>query len=225
MRSEDAAHNDVSRQNESSRLLDGLNPEQIEAITTTKGYIRVIAGAGTGKTKVLTRRLAYLIEEHKICADNVLSVTFTNKAAREMDFRIRHLIGENTNARVSTFHGFCNTVLREDISRLSYPSSFTIMDEADQKLLIREIYSEMRLNSRDFRFREVREAIASLKKDTGYVAEVTTPEFSANEHASSDVSMSKIIQAYLWKQKKTSSSTMMILFNFLFSFFRIFQTY
>lgn len=185
-----------------SHLLDGLNPEQIDAVTAPEGYVRVIAGAGTGKTRVLTRRLAYLIEELHIQADRILSVTFTNKAAREMDYRIRRLLGENTRSRVSTFHGFCNTVLREDISRLYYPSSFTIMDEEDQKLLIREIFSEMGLTSRDFSYKEVRSAVSLFKKDAGYVSLVTDPDGAGPQRLVSDEPMTKIIHAYLRKQRK-----------------------
>ena len=132
-----------------SHLLADMNPEQRAAVTAQEGYIRVIAGAGTGKTRVLTHRLAYMIEELHIPADSVLSVTFTNKTAKEMNYRIRRLLGNSAKSRVSTFHGFCNTVLREDISRLCYPANFTIMDEDDQKLLIREIFSELGLSSRD----------------------------------------------------------------------------
>lgn len=185
-----------------SHLLDGLNPEQIDAVTAPEGYVRVIAGAGTGKTRVLTRRLAYLIEELHIPADEILSVTFTNKAAREMDYRIRRLLGDSVRSRVSTFHGFCNTVLREDIHHLFYPNSFTIMDEEDQKLLLREIYAEMGLSSRDFSYKEVKSAISLFKKDTGYVAAVVSPDASALRQGLSGEPMPRIIGAYLWKQRK-----------------------
>ena len=185
-----------------SYLLDGLNPEQVEAVTAPEGYVRVIAGAGTGKTRVLTHRLAYLIEELHIPADGVLSVTFTNKAAREMDYRIRRLLGENIKSRVATFHGFCNTILREDISHLFYPNTFTIMDEEDQKLLIREIYSELGLSSKDFSYKEVKTAISLFKKDSSYVKQVTSPTFHALKQTDPDNPVLQIIHLYLWKQRK-----------------------
>ena len=186
----------------SSHLLDGLNPEQVDAVTSPEGYVRVIAGAGTGKTRVLTRRLAYLIEELHIPPDEVLSVTFTNKAAREMNYRIRRLLGNSVRSRVSTFHGFCNTVLREDIPHLFYPSNFTIMNEGDQKLLLREIYLEMGLSSRDFSYKEVKAAISLFKKDFGYVASVISPDASELNRNISDDTITQIILSYLWKQRK-----------------------
>ncbi len=185
-----------------SKLLDGLNPEQIDAVTSPEGYVRVIAGAGTGKTRVLTRRLAYLIDELHIPADAVLSVTFTNKAAQEMTSRIRRLLGESAKSRVSTFHGFCNTVLREDIHHLFYPGNFTIMDEEDQKLLIRDIFTELGLSSRDFGFKLIKSKISEFKKDIGYVASVTSPDISALMEKKPADTIGLIIRQYLLRQRK-----------------------
>ena len=185
-----------------SHLLADMNPEQRAAVTAQEGYIRVIAGAGTGKTRVLTHRLAYMIEELHIPADSVLSVTFTNKAAKEMNYRIRRLLGNSAKSRVSTFHGFCNTVLREDISRLCYPANFTIMDEDDQKLLIREIFSELGLSSRDFSFKKVKDFISNAKKNTGYVHNVIMPGAENLKQAPEDDTTTRIFKLYLWKQRK-----------------------
>ena len=109
-------------------ILDGLNNEQIDAVTTTEGYVRVIAGAGSGKTKALTHRYAYLVEELGISTANILCVTFTNKAANEMKNRIRSMIGDNDTGYVCTFHGFCVQLLREDIHVINYPKKFLVLD-------------------------------------------------------------------------------------------------
>ena len=88
-------------------FIDELNKQQKEAVTTTEGYVRIIAGAGTGKTKALTYRYAYLVDELGISTSNILCVTFTNKAAREMSKRIRQMIGDSDTGYICTFHGFC----------------------------------------------------------------------------------------------------------------------
>ena len=98
-----------------NRLLDGLNKEQMEAVTTTDGYVRVIAGAGSGKTRALTVRFAYLVDELDISPDRILSVTFTNKAANEMKTRISHMVGDIPTPYIMTFHGFCNRFLHSEI--------------------------------------------------------------------------------------------------------------
>ena len=108
------------------KLLDGLNTRQLEAVKNTEGYIRVIAGAGSGKTRALTRRYAYLVEGLGISPTNILCVTFTNKAANEMKARVKKLIGNDEPITlVCTYHGFCVKVLREDINKPYYPRGFT----------------------------------------------------------------------------------------------------
>ena len=112
-------------------ILEGLNDEQKEAVTSTEGYVRVIAGAGTGKTRTLTRRFAYLVNEVGILPGNILCVTFTNKSAGEMKKRIHKLTGDNDTSYINTFHGFCVSVLREDIYAVSYPKNFMVLDKSD----------------------------------------------------------------------------------------------
>ncbi len=109
-------------------ILQGLNPQQREAVETTEGYVQVVAGAGSGKTKALTHRYAYLVEELGIPTENILCVTFTNKAAGEMRARIRTLIGDHDTGCICTFHGFCVKELREDIHLLHYPRNFKEAD-------------------------------------------------------------------------------------------------
>ena len=117
-----------------------LNETQLEAVTTPCRHVRIIAGAGSGKTRVLTYRIAYLIDECGVDPSSILAVTFTNKAAQEMKDRVAHLVpGVSDFLQVSTFHSFCTRFLRKEIHRLGYPAGFTIIDDEDQEKLIKEI--------------------------------------------------------------------------------------
>ncbi len=111
-------------------IFDKLNDKQIEAVASTEGYVRIIAGAGSGKTKTLTNRYAYLVQAAGIHPGNILCVTFTNKAAGEMKRRVRSLVGDGYDTSlITTYHGFCVRVLREDAGGLFYPRNFKILDE------------------------------------------------------------------------------------------------
>jgi len=126
--------------------LESLNEKQLEAVSETEGFVRVIAGAGSGKTKLLVCRYAYLVKEYGIDAANILCVTFTNKAAGEMRKRIHALIGdENASSLICTYHGFCARLLREDASKLFLPKNFQIIDAAQQKSILGEIYQKHEL--------------------------------------------------------------------------------
>ena len=109
-----------------------LNPEQQAAVETTEGYIRVVAGAGSGKTRTLTRRYLYLVEALGISTSSILCVTFTNKAAAEMKKRIRQALPDQDLGRITTFHGFCMALLKEDCHVAQYPSTFIVLDEEDK---------------------------------------------------------------------------------------------
>ena len=130
-----------------SDLLATLNPVQKEAVQHTDGPLLLLSGAGSGKTRVITYRIAYLIHQCKISPFNILAVTFTNKAAGEMKTRIADLVGENVSQRiwVSTFHSSCSRILRRHIDRLGYSTSFTIYDSSDQITLIKSVLKEMQL--------------------------------------------------------------------------------
>lgn len=143
--------------------LSGLNPEQREAVTTTEGFVRVIAGAGSGKTRALTRRFAYLVNELGILPANILCVTFTNRAAAEMRTRIRSLTGDNDTGWINTFHGFCVSVLQEDIHRVQYPKEFLVLDNADIDGMLDAIYEERGLTLRDMTFAKARDMIEMEK--------------------------------------------------------------
>ena len=145
------------------KLLEGLNPAQREAVTTTEGYIRVIAGAGSGKTRALAHRYAYLVNEIGILPENILCVTFTNKSAAEMKKRIRALAADADTGYISTFHSFCVSVLQEDIHVVNYPQSFIVLDNADIDAMLKVIYEERGLSMRDMTFSRARDMI-ELKK-------------------------------------------------------------
>ena len=124
--------------NNGQALLEGMNDKQSEAVLTTEGPLLVMAGAGSGKTRVLTHRVAYLIEENGVLPWNILAITFTNKAAREMKERVGKLLGESANEIwVSTFHALCVRILRRDIEKIGYNRAFTIGDTSEQRTLIR----------------------------------------------------------------------------------------
>jgi DNA helicase II / ATP-dependent DNA helicase PcrA len=130
-------------------LLKSLNPRQKEAVLHTDGPLLIIAGAGSGKTRVLTHRIAYLIKEHNVAPSNILAVTFTNKAASEMKHRLNHLTGIlSRQIWVGTFHSICGRILRHDIDQIGWRKDFLIFDEYDQETLIRDIIKELDLDER-----------------------------------------------------------------------------
>ena len=142
---------------EGFKALEGLNDAQREAVTTTEGPVRVVAGAGSGKTRALARRFAYLVNDLGIMPGNILCVTFTNKAANEMRQRIRTLTGDADTGYVNTFHGFCVSVLQEDSSALSLPKRFLVLDNSDIDAMLQIIYEERGLSLRDTTFAKARD--------------------------------------------------------------------
>ena len=148
-----------------------LDKEQLEAVETTEGYVRVVAGAGSGKTRTLTHRYLYLVKEMGISPANILCVTFTNKAANEMKKRIRSILGGDDSGYISTFHGFCVRFLREEIHVLNYPKEFMILDEDDQKSLLRKAYADLGFSLKDLKISSVLDFIGGRKaNDLDYVS-------------------------------------------------------
>ncbi len=143
--------------------LTALNAAQTEAVTSTEGYIRVIAGAGSGKTRALSHRFAFLVNALGIPPGNILCVTFTNKASGEMRQRIHNLTGDNDTGLINTFHGFCVSVLQEDSYFVQYPKSFLVLDNADIDAMLRIIYEERGLTLRDMTFAKARDMIEIQK--------------------------------------------------------------
>jgi len=116
-----------------------LNENQKQAVTDEANHLRIIAGAGSGKTRVLTMRIAYLIEKKGVRPSNILAITFTNKAAKEMRNRINDMLGDaGTGCHISTIHSLCMRILYEDIVALNYPKNFTVVDADDQKQVLKE---------------------------------------------------------------------------------------
>ena len=153
-------------------FLSDLNPEQRTAATATEGFVRVIAGAGTGKTRALSHRFAWLVNDLGILPGNILCVTFTNKSAVEMRERIHRLVGDADTGYVNTFHGFCAGILREDSRAIAYPKSFVVLDNADIDDLLKEIYAERGLTLRDRTFAAARDRFEMRKifEEPGYAA-------------------------------------------------------
>ncbi|MBD1370784.1 DNA helicase PcrA [Hazenella sp. IB182357] len=146
------------------QLLTGLNPAQRQAVETTDGPVQIVAGAGSGKTRVLTHRVAYLMADKKIHPWNILAITFTNKAAREMKERIVKLVGAVAeDIWISTFHSMCVRILRRDIDRMGYSRSFTILDTSDQLTTIKQVLKEHNLDPKKYEPRALLNKISSAK--------------------------------------------------------------
>ena len=147
-------------------IYDTLNKEQREAVFCTEGPLLMLAGAGSGKTRSLTHRIAYLIEEKGIAPWNILAITFTNKAAQEMRERVDSLVGYGSeDIWISTFHATCSRILRRHIDLLGYDRNFTIYDASDQKSLMKEVLKEMKIDTKQFPERSVMSEISSAKNE------------------------------------------------------------
>jgi len=147
-------------------LLEGLNPVQREAVTHTDGPLLIVAGAGSGKTRVLTHRIAHLIRDHGISPFEILAITFTNKAADEMKYRVGALVGPVAEKMwVSTFHSACVRILRREADKLGYPKQFTIYDQADANRLTGYVIRDLGLDPKRFPPRSVHATISAAKND------------------------------------------------------------
>lgn len=187
-------------------LLSHLNAAQREAVTSTEGFIRVIAGAGSGKTRALSHRFALLVNELGILPGNILCVTFTNKSANEMRQRIHALTGDNDTGYINTFHGFCVNILQEDSYAVQYPKSFLVLDNSDIDAMLQIIYEERGLSLRDMTFSAARDMIEirKLEKDPTYYRDMITMSLDTlREKYEQATSASDIIfYGYLYQEKK-----------------------
>ncbi|GAX91129.1 DNA helicase PcrA [Effusibacillus lacus] len=148
----------------SEAILQGLNPEQKKAVLHKDGPLLILAGAGSGKTSTLTRRMAYLIHEHRAAPWSILAITFTNKAAREMKQRVEKWVGSAAEDMwVSTFHSMCVRILRREIEKIGYTSSFTILDSADQLTAIKQCLSDLNLDPKKFEPRSILASVSGAK--------------------------------------------------------------
>ena len=185
-----------------SQLRQGMDDKQAEAVLTTEGPLLVMAGAGSGKTRVLTHRVAYLIEEQGVNPWNILAITFTNKAAREMQERVGKLLGESArDIWVSTFHALCVRILRRDIDKLGYNRAFTIADTSEQRTLMKRICSELNVDTKKYDPRAILSAISNAKN-----AMQTATDYAAlNSHANNPLNQI-VAKAYVLYQKELEDS-------------------
>ncbi|MDM0676505.1 UvrD-helicase domain-containing protein [Clostridium perfringens] len=186
-------------------IINGLNDAQKEAVTTTEGYVRVIAGAGSGKTSALVNRYIYLVKNLGISTSNILCVTFTNKAAKEMKKRIRSVIGDYDTGLISTFHGFCRFLLKDDIHRINYPNNFIVIDTEDINSILKIVYEQANISSREYTFSKAKEYINFRKNSSNeyisYLLDMDNSKLKEKFLFSNDTK-DRIFFGYLYQQKK-----------------------
>lgn len=183
-------------------ILKGLNPQQKKAVQITEGPLLVVAGAGSGKTSVLTRRIAYLVAEKGIAPWNILAITFTNKAATEMKEREYKLLGQQADSIwMSTFHALCVRILRRDAEKIGYSSNFSIADSAEQLTLIKHIQKEQNINPKMYEPRRILAAISNGKNDL-----LTPDAFSASAASPFEKITAQVYQEY---QKRLKNDQIM----------------
>lgn len=177
-----------------------LNKEQYEAATTIQGQLLILAGAGSGKTRVLTHRIAHMVKDLAIFPSQILAITFTNKAAGEMRERVRVLVGDEVDRMwISTFHSSCVRILRREIDKLGYKKDFTIYDSYDQKTLMKQCMKELNINDKEITENEVLNKIGKQKDNL-----ISPEQFKReNEH---NFKENKIADLYLLYQKKLRSN-------------------
>ncbi|HWR60048.1 MAG TPA: DNA helicase PcrA [Clostridia bacterium] len=197
--------------------IEKLNKEQAEAVLQTEGPVLILAGAGSGKTRVLTYRIAYLIEEKSVYPSNILAITFTNKAAREMKDRVQSLIGNVDSMWISTFHSACVRILRKNVESLrDYKKNFVIYDSKDQESLVKECLKELNLNEKNFPFRAVSAEI-SRAKDM-----LMSPDkyYDRNMH---DIKKRKLADIYRLYQKKLEKNNALDFDDILYKTVELFE--
>ena len=200
-------------------IYDTLNDRQKEAVLHTEGPLLILAGAGSGKTRVLTHRIAYLIEEKGVNPWNILAITFTNKAAGEMRERVDQLVGFGSESIwVSTFHSMCVRILRRHIELLGYDTNFTIYDTDDQKTLMKDVCRLLNVDTKIFRERTLLSAISRAKN------ELITPE-EAVLQAGGDFSQKKIAEVYTEYEKQMRANNALDFDDLLLKTVQLFQTH
>ncbi|WOV83720.1 DNA helicase PcrA [Sporosarcina jeotgali] len=185
-------------------LLTGMNPEQAKAVKKTEGPLLIMAGAGSGKTRVLTHRIAYLVIEKNVYPSKILAITFTNKASREMRNRIDGLLGEGSGDRmwVSTFHSMCVRILRRNIDRIGFSKTFSILDSSDQLSAIKSVLKEQNLDPKQYDPRTLLNIISSAKNEC-----IDAKEYRAgvNESNPYDRVIADVFDGYTKKLRKNQS--------------------
>lgn len=197
--------------------LQDLNPAQREAVVTTEGPLLILAGAGSGKTRVITYRIAYLIEHLDVCPESILAITFTNKAANEMKERIHKLIGSNSKGMwTGTFHSICVRILRREIDKVGYTSNFVIYDTSDQKTLLKQCLKELNINEANCPIKYLQSEISKAKNEL-----IDSTQYF-NKY-SSDFRLSKVAEIYKLYQKKLSSNNALDFDDIIFKTIELFK--
>ncbi len=194
-----------------------LNKEQYIAASTIEGQVLILAGAGSGKTRVLTHRIAYMVSEVGIKPYNILAITFTNKAAKEMRDRVKALVGDEAdNMWISTFHSSCVRILRREIDKLGYKKDFSIYDTSDQKTLIKHVMKELNINDKDISDGEILGAIGKAKDIL-----MTASAFKRENEG--DYRKNKIADAYVLYQKKLKENNALDFDDLIFKTVELFR--
>ncbi|SFC44132.1 DNA helicase PcrA [Clostridium uliginosum] len=195
-----------------------LNKEQYEGAITVDGQLLILAGAGSGKTRVLTYRMAHMIEDLAIAPYNILAITFTNKAAKEMKDRVRSLIGDRAESMwISTFHSTCVRILRREIDKIGYKSNFTIYDSSDQKVLVKDCMKLLNINDKDITEQEILSKIGKAK-DSMKTAQSFMRENEANFREK------KIADVYEMYQKRLKENNALDFDDLIFKAVELFKT-
>ncbi len=187
-----------------THIFQHLNPSQRQAVETTEGFVRVVAGAGSGKTKTLTQRYLYLVEALGISTASILCVTFTNKAAAEMKKRIRKTLPDRDLGRITTFHGFCVQLLKEDCHVAQYPSTFIVLDEEDKAAILKTVFEDLHISSKDMTIKEAVDHIGWRKGGRGYVKtliDMDLDRLHSLEQTASSLK-DKVLYRYFYEQRK-----------------------
>lgn len=173
------------------KYLENLNDKQREATMYTEGALLILAGAGSGKTSTMTRRIAYLVDEKGVSPYNILAVTFTNKAAREMEERVEEILGSNSRMWIMTFHAACLRMLRMDGDRLGYTNSFAVYDPVDQKSIVKNLLKEYEIDEKKFTPNSILSNISKAKEQ-----EIGPREFEENAGDFRDETVAKVYRGY-----------------------------
>lgn len=185
-------------------LLSGMNPQQQEAVKTTEGPLLIMAGAGSGKTRVLTHRIAYLVVEKEVYPSKILAITFTNKAAREMRERIDGLLGAGTTESmwVSTFHSMCVRILRRNIDRIGISKNFSILDSTDQLSVVKNVMKQLNIDTKQYEPRAILNTISSAKNEC-----ITSEMFQKkmNPHNPFEKTVAEVYEGYEKRLLKNQS--------------------
>ncbi len=199
-------------------IYDTLNEPQREAVNYTDGPLLILAGAGSGKTRVLTHRIAYLIDEKGVNPWNILAITFTNKAAGEMRNRVDQLVGYGSESIwVSTFHSMCVRILRRHIGLLGYDTNFTIYDTDDQKTLMKDICKLLQIDTKILKERSLMASISHAKEEL-----ITPEEFTLN--AGGDFSQRKVAEVYTEYERQLRANNALDFDDLLLKTVQLFQT-